>query len=125
MKYLIISLLINLFLFSNSFSSDCKFSKIQGDKAYSYMLKSLQQDNLDNAIFYLKKAKRLLDDVALSTQYCGCNQSSLAFQDASNGAQRAINSIDVESYLYEYDSCFRDFIYACELYNKCISKNKN
>jgi hypothetical protein len=96
MKILLTITLILAFSSSNHLTRDCSGAHSSADDAYEYSRKAYNEDDLDYAKSYLKKAMNSFDDSMSEAQDCDCDDAYSSADDGFTYAKRGYNADDLD-----------------------------
>lgn len=99
--------------------AQCSMLSYNLDDAATKLKRTLRSTDFDEARDNANRARRALDDAAMSAQSCGCTYAYSELDDAARRARRARDASSVDEFNDEMRRSVRDFNSGVEALRAC------
>lgn len=108
----------------NTFAITCDMLPLNVDDARTYLRRAANETDLEAAKDYARRAKRALDDAAMSAMDCRCEMAYIEFDTAASRARRAAYADSVEEFIDSLNRAIRAFNSAINALRICASERR-
>ena len=117
-------LLVSLALQSTAYSMTCDMLSINIDDARTKLRRAARETDLEAAKDYARRAKRALDDSAMSAMDCECDMAYMEFDTAASRARRARDADSGDEFMDSLNRAIRAFNSALDALQTCAAGRK-
>lgn len=108
----------------NAFAITCDMLPINLDDARTNLRRATNEADFEAAKDYARRAKRALDDAAMSAMDCRCEMAYMEFDTAASRARRAGYASSVEEFVDSLNRAIRAFNSGIDALRICASERR-
>ena len=107
---------------SNVYAVTCDMLVMNVDDARTKLRRAANETDFEAAKDYARRAKRALDDSAMSAMDCRCSMASMEFDTAASYARRARNADTADEFIDSLNRAIRSFNAALNALRACATE---
>lgn len=107
---------------SNVYAVTCDMLVMNVDDARTKLRRAANETDFEAAKDYARRAKRALDDSAMSAMDCKCSMAHMEFDTASSYARRARNADTADEFIASLNRAIRSFNAAINALRACATE---